>query len=80
MLLIKLAARSLGLLRRIRCPGALGEGSGLDLRLRPAVLAAAAQAETEMVSGNMGIWASGDLEIQKQGGRDMARTRRHADI
>ena len=47
-----------GPLRRIGSLGALGEGSGWDLRVLPAA-AAAAQA----ASGNLGTWKSGNLEI-----------------
>ena len=48
-----------GPLRRIWSLGALGEGSGWDLRILPAPPQAA--------SGNLGFWRSGDLEIQKCG-------------
>ena len=42
--------------------GALGEGSGWDMRVCPA----AASGNVEMwAPGNLGIWRSGDLEIQK---------------
>ena len=39
-------------MRRIWSLGALGEGSGWDLRVRPAA-----------ASGNLGTWKSGNLEI-----------------
>ena len=42
----------------------MGEGSGWDLRVRPS---AAAAAEAAAASGNLGIWRSGGLEIQKFG-------------
>ena len=54
--------------------GALGEGSGWDLRIYPAAAPAAAVALAAASgnlgtwkSGNLGIWRSGDLEIQKLG-------------
>ena len=46
-----------GPLRRIRSLGALGEGSGWDLRVRPAAAPAPA------ASGNLGTWKSRNLEI-----------------
>ena len=46
-----------GPLRRICSLGALGEGSGWDLRNRPAAAPPAA------ASGNLGGWKSGNLEI-----------------
>ena len=49
-----------GPLRRISSLGALGEGSGWDLRIRPAAPAAAA-------SGNLGTWKSGNFEIWEFG-------------
>ena len=40
----------------------LGEGSGWDLTVRPQ-----AAASENLEPGNLGIWRSGDLEIQKIG-------------
>ena len=51
-----------GTLRRIWSLGALGEGSGWDLRVRPAALAAPVAA-----SGNLGTWKSGNSEIWEVG-------------
>ena len=60
--------RSKGSLRRIWSLGALGEGSGWDLRIRPPPAAAWRRRRLEMWEpGNLGIWRSGDLEIQKFG-------------
>ena len=50
-LMCTMFCRSKGSLRRIWSLGALGEGSGWDLRVRLAA------------SGNLGTWKSGDLEI-----------------
>ena len=44
-----------GPLRRIWSLGALGEGSGWDLRVRPSAAAEAA-ASAAAASGNLGIW------------------------
>ena len=51
-----------GPLRRIWSLGALGEGSGWDLRVRPSAAAAEAAA-----SGNLGTWKSGNLGIWGSG-------------
>ena len=45
--------------------GALGEGSGWDLRIRPAPAAPVAPASA--ASGNLGTWKSGNLEIWEFG-------------
>ena len=52
-----------GSLRRISFLGALGEGSGWDLRIRPAPAPA--------VSGNLGTWKSGKLGIWRSGGLEI---------
>ena len=52
-------------------PGALGEGSGWDLRIRPQ--AAASGNLGTWKSGIWGIWRSGDLEIQKFGVQEMIK-------
>ena len=44
-----------GPLRRIRSLGALGEGSGWDLRVRPSA-AAAAESAAAAASGNLGTY------------------------
>ena len=57
-----------GSLRRIWSLGALGEGSGWDLRVRPAAQPAAA------ASGNLGTWKSGNLEIWGPGNPEIWRS------
>ena len=53
-----------GPLRRIWSLGALGEGSGWDLRVRPGAAA----------SGNLGTWTSGNLEIWGPGNLEIWRS------
>ena len=57
----KQTSRSKGSLQRIWSLGMLGEGSGWDLRIRPAPPA----------PGNLGTWKSGNLEIWGPGNPEM---------
>ena len=75
--------RSKDSLRCISSLGALGEGPGWDLRIRPAAPAPAAppgnlgtwkSGGLEIWGpGNLGIWRSGDLEIQKFGAQQIPK-------
>ena len=63
-----------GPLRRIWSLGALGEGSGWDLRVRPQPPPSAASGNLgTWKSGIWGIWRSGDLGIQKFGAQTIQK-------
>ena len=59
-------------MRRISSLGALGEGSGWDLGVRPSAAAAEA-ASAAAASGNLGTWKSGNLGIWRSGGLEIQK-------